>query len=147
MVTWHVYSLLLQSGSVGSLSISGRWIIHNPESVELLPPPNPFYQMTRVMFLMLGVNWMLRSYTTGNPSATLKTGRCCCVELHPPTTTLSATHITLISASHPPVLLWNNLPEGHLQSMVSLQLVLISLCLKTHHNHKRWFQIYFSSQI
>lgn len=48
----------------GHRSISDRWIIHNPECVELLLAPNPPCWMTQVMFPGSGVNRMLLSYTT-----------------------------------------------------------------------------------
>lgn len=86
-------------------SISDRWIIHNPECMELLglnpPAGSPGFRSPRS-----GVNRLHLCYTTLNTSSTttLKTDRWCyCLCVTAPIT-LSPTHITLVSPSPPPIL-------------------------------------------
>lgn len=50
------------------LDVPDRWIIHNPECMELLLGLNPPCWMTRVMFPGSGVNRMRLSYTIENTS-------------------------------------------------------------------------------
>lgn len=110
----HVTCLFVSGqGSLGSPRISDRWIIHNP---------NPFYEMTRVVFLTSGVKWMLLSYTTGRPS----------VALSADSTTLASTHTALVSPAQPLVLFWNNLLKGHRR--LWMHFVLVPSCFKAHHD-------------
>lgn len=121
-------------GSLGSLRIPGRWIIHNP---------NPSTSWPRLCFSCWESNGCLWVTQLGGHEQhfTLTGGvlwNCThspLLHYHPPTQHSSHHHIT----SHPLALLWNYLLEGHLHTADSLQFVLIPSCFKVYCDHEHGF--------